>query len=255
VIPNRTKELIDDGGVAYGTFTTMREPAIVEMLGLAGYDFTIIDMEHSSIGLADAVNLARAAQATGLTPYVRVPRNDANTVLRVVESGIPGVLAPHINTAAEARLVVDAAKYWPEGDRGMDPGTRAARYEVTSWDEHMAAVNANTTVLILIEDKEALDQLDAICSVPGVDGGFIGPSDLARSFGVGGDIRHAKVVDAIRRTTEAYMAHGLKVGRAAFDEDEVGRAIEEGASLITTPIIDSYFLSRCFKDHLARVKR
>lgn len=255
MIPNGTKQIIDRGDVAYGTFTALKDPAIVEMLGHAGYDFTIIDLEHSATDFADVEALSRAAQATGLTPYVRVPRNDGNTVLRLVENGIPGVLAPHITTAAEAKHIVDMAKYWPIGDRGMDPSTRAAKYGIADFGEHITESNAQVTVLILIEDKEALENLDEICSVEGIDAGFIGPSDLSRSFGVGGDINHPRVVDAIKQVTEAYQKHGITIGRAAFDEAGVGQAIDEGASLITTPIVDSYFLSNCLKDHLARVKK
>jgi len=254
LIKNLVKAKMESGQIAYGTFNAIKDPAIIEMMGHAGYDFTIIDMEHSMTTLGEVLAMARAADLSGITPIVRVPRGDTNTVMRVVEAGIPGVIAPHITSAADAQAIVDAAKYHPIGQRGMDPSTRSANYHIDSWAEHMTRSNQEVIVMIIIEDREGVENLDEICQVKGVDIGGIGPSDLSRSYGVPGQVDHPDVVAAVRRTTAKYHEYGIRVQRAGFDDATVAEAIASGATMITTPIVDSYFIADCFRTHLRRIK-
>ena len=254
MLPNTIKGKLAAGEVAFGTFITLKDPAIVEMFGNAGYDFVIIDLEHASTTLAQVEALSRAAIATGVTPLVRVPRNDTNTVLRIVESGIAGIVAPHITTAAEAKAIVDAAKYRPVGDRGIDPSSRSAAYGLTPMKTHMEETNANLLVMVFIEDVEAIANLDEICNVPGVDGGIVGPSDLSRSLGLSGQIDHPEVQAAIDLISDKFLEHGLISSRPAYNDSEVRSAIDKGATMITSPVIDSLFISRGIKDHMTKVR-
>ena len=116
------------GEVFLGTFIGLKEPALVEIVGATGYNFVVIDLEHTTIDVADAEILVRAAEAAGLYSFVRVPRNDWQTAARVVEIGVDGVMAPHINGSEDAKGIVNAIKYQPTGNRGLNVTTRAARY-------------------------------------------------------------------------------------------------------------------------------
>ena len=206
---NRVKDKIRQGKLAIGTYVGLADPAIVEIIGLAGFDAAFIDMEHSAFDFKVVQEMARACDLVGITSLVRVPDNNPKTILRVLEMGVQGIQVPHIANRDDALAAVQAARYAPLGERGMGGSTRAARYGAVPMREHMATSNSEILLAAMVEDKEAIEQLEEIASVEGLDLIAIGPSDLSQSLGVS-DSRDP----LLKKTIEGISATLRKVGKA-----------------------------------------
>lgn len=200
-------------GPVNGVFIFTNAPASVEILGYAGFDYVIIDTEHAPNDTAAVETMIRAAEIGGLTPLVRVTKNDPTHILRVMDVGARGVLVPQVNSAAEARQAVQAVKYHPQGYRGVAGIVRAARYGFTPLDRYIADTNDNSLVIVQAEDLKAVAALDEILAVEGVDGVLVGPADLSQSMGMTGrfdDPEFGRVVhDIIARTVKAGKLAGI----------------------------------------------
>jgi 2-keto-3-deoxy-L-rhamnonate aldolase RhmA len=209
---NRVKHILNDGGLALGTHVGgIADPQIVEIIGLAGFDAAFIDMEHTSFDLRDIQLMVMAAERVGITPIVRTPGFDPAFILRLLDMGVQGIQVPHVSSAATAREAVLAVRYPPQGERGMAAASRAAEYGKTRLLDHMEASNREITLACMIEDMEAVENIDAIAAVEGVDLLAVGPSDLSRSLGVSGQPDHPKLVAAIDRVREAVRKSNVGV--------------------------------------------
>ena len=208
---NRVKKILREGGLALGTHVGgIPDPQIVELIGLAGFDAAFIDMEHTTFDLHDVQAMVMAAERVGVTPIVRTPGFDPAFILRLLDMGVQGVQVPHVSSAAVAREAVKAVRYPPEGERGMAAGSRAANFGETPLLEHMARSNKEVLLACMIEDMEAVEQIEEIAAVDGVDLLAVGPSDLSRSLGVSGHPDHPKLVAAIDRVRAA-VRNGVSV--------------------------------------------
>src|SRR5882672_10219008 len=201
---NRAKRIINEGGLALGTHVGgIADPQIVEIIGLAGFDAAFIDMEHTSFDLHDVQSMVMAAERVGVTPIVRTPGFDPAFILRLLDMGVQGVQVPHVSTVETARAAVAAVRYPPQGERGMAAASRAADFGKTPLLEHMARSNREIILACMIEDMEAVERIDEIAAVAGVDLLAVGPSDLSRSLGVSGRPDHPRLVAAIDRVRAA----------------------------------------------------
>ena len=206
---NRVKKILREGGLALGTHVGgIPDPQIVELIGLAGFDAAFIDMEHTTFDLHDVQAMVLAAERVGVTPIVRTPGFDPAFILRLLDMGVQGVQVPHVSSAAVAREAVKAVRYPPEGERGMAAGSRAANFGKTPLLEHMAQSNREVLLACMIEDMEAVEQIEEIAAVDGVDLLAVGPSDLSRSLGVSGHPDHPKLIAAIDRVHAAVRNGG-----------------------------------------------
>src|SRR5699024_4184735 len=142
--------------------------------------------------------MIRASETAGLNSVVRVPQNDYATILRAVEAGTDTVMVPHLKDSKQARDIVDMAKYYPIGRRGLDASTRVAQYGNQSMAEHMKIQNERIQIIGMIEEKEDIEQIDEILTVDGIDLLFIGAADLSSSFGLPGEVSHPKLREAIQ---------------------------------------------------------
>ncbi|WP_083733884.1 HpcH/HpaI aldolase/citrate lyase family protein [Sphingopyxis sp. KK2] len=193
---------------------------VVEMIGLAGFDCAIVDMEHGPLGIADLMPLMLAADARGAFPIVRVPDATPHMIGAALDVGAAAVLVPQVVSAETARAAVSAARYAPEGTRGVNPWVRAASYGGgTEW---LQAENRNAAVMVMIEGKDGLAALDDILGVEGLDAIFLGPVDMAQSMGFPGQPEHEAVVAAIEEAVERAGRRG--VGVAVFAPDAAGAA-------------------------------
>jgi len=201
---NRVKRILSEGGLALGTHVGgIADPQIVEIIGLAGFDAAFIDMEHTSFDLRDIQLMVMAAERVGVTPIVRTPGFDPAFILRLLDMGVQGIQVPHVSSAETAREAVKAVRYPPQGERGIAAASRAADFGKTRLLDHMAASNREITLACMIEDMEAVEHIDEIAAVDGVDLLAVGPSDLSRSLGVSGQPDHPKLVEAIYRVRDA----------------------------------------------------
>ncbi|MBI2856612.1 MAG: hypothetical protein HYX93_07185, partial [Chloroflexi bacterium] len=176
---NVVKEELKAGQAVVGVFCNLPSPAAVEMLGLMGYDFAIIDAEHGPMDLETCEHMARAADAANLVPIVRVALNLPQNVLRYLDAGALGVQIPMVNTREEAERVVASTKYPPLGRRGL-AGTRASGFGAgMDLAEYVRMANEETLVVVQVETREALANLEEIAAVELVDVVFLGPTDLS----------------------------------------------------------------------------
>lgn len=209
---NRVKRIMREGGIAFSTYTGgIADPAIVEMIGLAGFDAVFVDMEHTTFDLQTVSNMLRAAELVGITSMVRVPDSNPKFILRLLDAGAQGIYVPHINNAAAARAAVEAVRYAPLGERGMAGASRAANYGLTPLAEHMRTSNEEIVLAVMVEDLSALDEIDAIASTQGVDLVAVGPSDLSSALGVAGHPDHPKLVQTMDRVVAAVKRAGCKL--------------------------------------------
>lgn len=198
-----------------GLWVTFAHQQIAEVLADAGFDWLLFDMEHSPTDLYDVGQQLLAVRGTKTAAVVRVPLLDMGWIKRVLDAGAPNIMVPNIRNAAEARDAVAFTRFAPEGLRGVAGSTRAGNY--TRYKDYMPRANDEIGFILQIESQEALDDLDAICRVPGVDAVFIGPSDLAASLGHRGNSNHPEVQAAIAKAFETARAAGKASGVLAAD--------------------------------------
>jgi 4-hydroxy-2-oxoheptanedioate aldolase len=206
---NRVKRIMNEGGLALGTHVGgIPDPQIVEIIGLSGFDAAFIDMEHTTLDLHDVQACVMAAERVGITPIVRTPGFDPAFILRLLDMGVQGIQVPHVSDPETARAAVQAVRYPPQGERGMAAGSRAADYGRTPLLEHMARSNREILLACMIEDMAAVECIEEIAAVDGVDLLAVGPSDLSRSLGVSGHPDHPRLVAAIERVRAAVRNGG-----------------------------------------------
>jgi 4-hydroxy-2-oxoheptanedioate aldolase len=192
----------------YGLFCTIPAPALVEMIGCAGYDFVILDSEHTLVDPQQLENLIRAAEATGLTPFVRVPEADPGAALRALDAGARGVVIPHVRRRSDVDDAIRAARYAPDGLRSLNGG-RGPGFGLIDPVEYIKQANAEVMVVPLVEDAEGVEAIEEILSGGGVDLVLPGPGDLSQSYGVPWQTRHPKVQQAVHRVHAACADHGV----------------------------------------------
>lgn len=183
---NRVKKVMSEGKLALGTYVTFADPQIVEIIGLAGFDAAFIDMEHTGFDLNIIGQMIMAADLAGVTSMVRVPDNDAKLILRILDMGAEGIIVPHVDGLEGAKHAVHAVRYPPMGERGGAGGTRAARFGTVSWNDHVRQSNEQILLSVMTEDVKALDQIEDIAALDGVDLVSIGPTDFSQALGTTG---------------------------------------------------------------------
>ena len=202
---------------------------IVESLAGSGFAWMLFDMEHTPNDLAVVGQQLLALRGTPVAPIVRVPIHDMAWIKRVLDAGAPNVMVPNIRNADEAREAVSWTRFAPEGQRGVAGSTRAGGW--TRFKDYMARANDEIAVIVQIESREALDNLDAICRVPGIDAVFIGPSDLAAALGHRGNAWHPDVQAAISSAIRVARNAGKAIGTLAADGKAEGY-LEQGATMV-----------------------
>lgn len=231
---NATKAKLKAGEVVFGCFFRYPTSTLVEVMGYQPWDFIVLDGEHGTLQPEDVENMVRAAELRRLTSLVRVTTNQPYIILRYMDTGAQGAHIPWVNTAEEAERAVQSIKYYPRGIRGL-AGVRAADYGQTgSFVEYTEAANRETLVVVQVETRQAVENIEQIAAVDGIDVIFIGPTDLSHSYGVPGQPQHPDVQAAMNRiasvVTQSNAALGMMVGSA----EAARQWRERGARYITT---------------------
>lgn len=205
--PAEFRKRLVDGEVVVGTFIKTPASQTIEILGDMGFDFVVIDGEHAPFDRTTTGLGILAAKAAGTAAIVRVPDATASTILSVLDDGASGVLVPHVSSAAVAKSVVESCRYGG-GKRGFANTTRAGRYGAVSMSDHYEAQDRSVTVIAMIEDPEAIENIDEIVAVEGIDGVFIGRGDLSAAYRV-------PTMDApvVRQAAETILTAARKAGR------------------------------------------
>ena len=198
------------GGYPIGTWVMSASPVVAEAVGCAGFDWAVVDMEHTPLDQMDLIHVLQAIAGTAMVPVTRVPWNDMVMVKRVLDAGVQTVLFPFVQDAEEARRAVAATKYAPEGVRGMAAMSRGSRFGTVK--DYFKVANAGVGVIVQIETPEAMARLEEIASVPGVDSIFIGPGDLSGAMGHVGNLMHPDVVAVMGEAAQRCHKVGKPIG-------------------------------------------
>jgi len=233
-VTNVVKEALSRGESVVGTMVCeLRSIAVPRMLARGGLQFVIFDAEHGVFTTESIAELAAVSRMAGITPIVRVPELRKETISRTLDMGAQGILVPQVRSADEVREVTRWAKYSPLGERGVALGRVHTDYlkgDAATW---MARLNVNTLVIIQIETAEAVERLDAIASVPGVDALFIGPNDLANSLGLPGKTDHPRVTEVFEHVIAVARRRGIAAGIHLFDLEAAKFWKSKGIRFIT----------------------
>lgn len=214
-----------------GMWVCTGSPLVAEICAGAGLDWLLIDGEHSPIGLETTSALLQAVAPYPVTPVVRAPSDDAVVLKQLLDLGVQNLLVPMVDTAEQAAAVVRAVRYPPRGIRGVGSAlSRGARWNRV--EGYMADADQHVSLFVQVESVTGVENAAAIAAVDGVDGVFVGPSDLAASMGVLGQQTHLDVTAAVRATFEAVRGAGKPVGVNAFDPAVARSYLEAGASFM-----------------------
>ena len=230
---NRLRKTLLSGGQALGVWLQSGEPAFAEIAGLSGLDFFIVDLEHGPGDVRTVMEMMRAASGSLATGVVRVPSSEPIQIRRMLDAGAGGVLVPMVETAEEARCVVEACRYPPRGRRGMAADVvRGADYGLDA--EYLQHAHEQVLVAVQIETRAGADNAAGIAAVDGVDLIFVGPNDLSGSLGKVGETGHPDVEAVIRRVCDAARAEGKPLGTVPFGGRSWSQTLSEGFALVAT---------------------
>jgi len=205
----------------------------MEIFGYAGFDFVILDCEHGPLSAETIENLVRAAEVTGLHALVRVSRNDPALIARALDLGAAGIIVPHISTPEEAQRLVSAARYAPEGERGLCRYVRASRFSMMDRYQYLKEANQDIVVVAMIEGTKGFSDLSGILTTKGIDVVFAGPYDLSQSLGVPGQVDAPEVERMM--ATIVTQARQAGVATATFVESPEGakKWVDAGVQMIS----------------------
>ncbi len=243
------RKKLTDGEMLVGTIVSLASPEVAEVLSQAGFDWLFIDAEH---GPLDALSIQHILQGAGSTPcLVRLARADEVSIKKALDVGAAGIIAPLVNSAEHAAQVVRWAKYAPRGTRGVGVG-RAHGYGFR-FQEYVTNANDGTVVVVQAEHIDAVNNLEAIVQVPGVDAVLVGPYDLSASLGRLGEVTHPDVASTIERVTQVCRAAHMPLGIFGMSAEAVQPYLKRGYTLITVGI-DTVLLGNAATQMLAKLK-
>ena len=229
-VVNRFKAALASAAIPLGTWLMAGSASTAEALGYAGFDWLVIDMEHVPIEFRDTWQLLQAVGCTGAMPVVRLASNDPVLVKRALDMGAPTLMFPFVQTVDDARRAVAAAKYPPQGTRGYAAMHRGSRYG--TWAAYGAEANDATACIMQLETPEAIDRLEEIAAVPGVDAVFVGPGDLSAALGKIGDLKDAGVQQLIHAAAQRAKAVGVPIGIVGPTPEMVASFTRAGYSFV-----------------------
>jgi 2-dehydro-3-deoxyglucarate aldolase len=226
------KDKLSNNEVSIGSWITIGNTVVAEIMAKAGYDWLVVDLEHSSIDIQTASELIRVIDLCHVSPLVRLTSNNPDQIKRVMDAGAHGIVVPMVNTREQAELAVSATRYGPRGIRGV--GLARAQGYGAKFKEYLDWQHSQPIVIVQIEHKDAVSNLDEILATPGVDGFIIGPYDLSCSLGIAGQFENlqfknikSKIKDAGNRSTVASGIHIVEPDQAALT-----KSIDEGYKFI-----------------------
>jgi 4-hydroxy-2-oxoheptanedioate aldolase len=231
--PNRTKAKLQVGQAVFGVIATSDDPQFAELCGIAGMDFFMLDAEHGLVDAAQAVNVIRACERTGITPLVRIGPKDPKLVLQYMDAGMMGVMMPGLNDVEELRMLVNAVKYPPLGTRGIGL-SRASAYMAYGGEaeKYIKFANEQSMVIAQFEDPNLIDALPEMLGVSGLDAVMIGPRDLSLLMGFPDGPHHAEVQTMIDRVIGLCNKCHVAAGMTANTQADASREVARGAMMI-----------------------
>lgn len=251
---NKIKKKIEDGQIAIGTWMQIPSGDISEIIARTGYDFCAADMEHSEITNSSLASIFRGLKGSDCQPSVRVASNEKMKIRVPLDLGANVLIVPLVNSKEEAVRAVQFAKYPPEGVRGY-AFCRANNWGI-DFDTYVKKSNDDILLLSMVESREAVNNIDEILSVDGIDGVFVGPYDMSGSYGIVGDLENKIMQDALEKVVNSCKKAGKIAGQHLLHptEENVRRAIQQGYSFIALDI-DALCIINSLRDYKEMVDR
>ena len=250
---NHLKELLSANRPAIGAIIQIPSAPLANLLAQVGFDWLLIDTEHGPIDTETVHVMIRATSGVNVTPTVRITQNLDWLAKRVLDSGALGVMFPNVNSGQEALAAVRAVRYPPDGSRGVGPTFAALRWGLAG-EDYLKDANREVMAIVQIEHIDAVERIDEILAVPGIDLPLVGPYDLSASMGLMGQVAHPKVQDAVGRVLAATQKAGVPAGIFCMTADEANRYIEQGFRAILVGV-DTAFLMAGAKATLDQIRR
>lgn len=248
MIENRVKGILKAGGTVIGCqVAEVRSPNIAQMYATAGFDFIFIDMEHGGFNMETVGDFITASKAGNIVPVVRVPALEEHLLSRPLDLGACGLIIPHIQSREQVQKVIEYTKFKPMGNRGLAPVRAHSDFAKVDVPQFLKEANQNTMIIIMVEDDEAIEQIDELISVDGVDVAFMGTMDLSYNLGLPGQVRHSEILKRIDRVIEACEKKGVAFGmpisdtnwyqkgiRFLFAASDIGLIVNGGAKVVAS---------------------
>ncbi len=232
---NVCKQLLKEGRTIIGTFVVeFRQSSVMQLLSNAGFDFVLIDNEHGPFSSETIADLSRAAVMLGLTPIVRIPEITYTHIAQTMDVGAQGLMIPRITSADQVRDVMRMLRYPPLGERGNAMSRGLTQFRSGDVKTALDDIHAETMLVIQIETRQAVESIDEILAVPGVDAVLVGPNDLSISYGVPGQSDHPLVKAAITRTIKACQASGVTPAIHMTSLDTAAYWAGQGMRMVST---------------------
>ena len=244
MVNNKLKKTFAEGKAALGCFVVCNAPDLVEILGITGYDFIVIDTEHGPMVQESTQHLIRAAEIRGITPIVRIPNSMESTILHSLDIGAHGIQVPQVNDPETAKTIVSRSKYHPLGMRGLAL-MRSADYGLVDSAKYFEHENNEIMIVAHCENTGCLENLDAICQVPGIDVVFLGPYDMSQSMGISGQVTHPRIQEAAKKVVETTKKYGKIAGIFAGSGAAAKERAAQGFQFIAVGTDQSLFGAKC----------
>jgi len=247
------KQKLKNNELTLGSWIMMGNVMSVEVMALAGFDWLVVDIEHTAIDLESTLNLILTIQANGMKALVRVSKNEEVVIKRVLDMGADGIIVPMVCSKDDALQAVDYAKYPPVGKRGV--GLNRAQKYGTKFEEYKKWVDEELVIIAQIEHIEAVENIDEILQVPGIDGTIIGPYDLSGSMGYPGEFDRDDVKEAVEKVLERCKVHNIPSGFHVVDTDpaKLQLKIDQGCTFLAYGI-DYFFMRDAAMSGMSKLK-
>ena len=236
---NRMKDLLRQGKPVFSCTVRTPHPNLAEIAGLAGYECVMLDGEHGTIGSDSLDAMILAVQATGATPIFRAPGVDRTLVKQALDHGAGGILFPHIRTVEDAQRAVSLCKYPPQGKRGAGPG-RPIGYGLADARAYLEEANDHLLVALMLEEPDAVENLEAIAAVPGIDIFNMGPWDLSTAYGHPIETSHPLVLQALDKALKIGKQYGIHIGVSPQDDQDAKDLYHQGARFFESVTLEGF---------------
>jgi len=250
---NKLKIKMTKGDQVYGTWCSLSSPNALNAICYSGLDYCVIDLEHGSSSFETVENMVRAAETTNCEPIIRCWDGEKQNILRCLETGVKNILIPNITTSKEAQEVVKNCRYFPDGNRGLSPYTRCHEFDDNNLSISTKNNNDNLIVGILVEGEEALNNLDEISKIKGLDLIYLGLFDVCQSIGLPGQIDHPKVRDKLKQYNSIIHSNSKFSGcmSTTFENATLLKSLEYN---FIAYLNDAVALKRFFSDFHKKLK-
>jgi len=243
---NKLKQKLLRGEIAFGSFISIDSPDLIEIFGIAGFDFVVLDNEHGPGNPHSVQHMLRGAEIRGLDTIIRTPNGELHSILKALDIGASGVQIPQVNDVETAKRAVQGAHYFPEGMRGL-AAPRALDYGLGNLIEESIKSNEEVLLVCHCETVECFNKLDEIASTPGIDVIFVGPFDMSQSLGIPGQVHHPEVTKIIKESIKIIRKHGKIGGIFCGSPEDVKERIDLGYQYIgygsDSGIIGNYLIN------------